>query len=115
MNDEPITQVFIESEIVRLCAYAEKVTQELAKRANASAHADAAYKKAHASAFLMAQGKTVGDREAVAALETADEYLARKIAESLLAAASEAGRNVRAQLDSLRSLNANQRAMITGG
>lgn len=110
---EPITQVFIESEIVRLCAYAETVTQTLARRARDSADADANYKKAHAQSFLMAQGKTVGDREAVAALETADEYQARKIAEALLLSAQEAGRNVRAQLDSLRSLNANQRALIT--
>lgn len=112
---EPLTQVFIETEIVRLCAYAENVTQQLAKRARESAQADADYKKAHASAYLMASGKTVGDREAVAAMETADEYERRKIAEALLLAATEAGRNVRAQLDSLRSLNANQRALITGG
>lgn len=110
---EPLSQVQIESEIVRLCALAERVTTEISQRARASAEADANYKKAHASSFLMAQGKTVGDREAVAALDTADEYLARKIAESLLLAAQEAGRNYRAQLEALRSLNANLRPLVT--
>lgn len=111
---EPLSQVFIESEIVRLCALAEKVTTEIAQRARASAVADANYKKGHASAFLMAQGKTVGDREAAAALETENEYLERKIAEALLFAAQEAGRNYRAQLEALRSLNANLRPLVTG-
>lgn len=112
---EPLSQVFIESEIVRLCALAEKVTTEIAQRARASAIADANYKKGHASAFLMAQGKTVGDREAAAALETENEYLERKIAEALLLAAQEAGRNYRAQLEALRSLNANLRPLVTEG
>lgn len=109
-----LTQVIVESEISRLCELAEKVTTEIAKRAVAAAEADANYKKAHASAFLMAQGKTVGDREAQAAMETADEYTARRIAEAHLLAAQEAGRNYRAQLDALRSLNSNLRAQVTG-
>lgn len=111
---EPISQAFIESEIMRLSDLAEKVTQVLSQRARASAEADANYKRAHASAFLMAQGKTVGEREAQAALETDDEYTARKIAEALLLAAQEAGRNYRAQLDALRSINANLRPLVTG-
>lgn len=110
---EPLSQVFVESEIIRLCGLAERVTTELAKRARDAAEADANYKRAHASAFLMAQGKTVGDREAAAALETDAEYTARKIGEALLLAAQEAGRNYRAQLDALRSINANMRAMVS--
>lgn len=109
---EPLSQVQIESEIVRLCGLAERVTTEIAQRARTSAEADARYKKAHASAYLMAQGKTVGDREAVAALETDAEFTDRKIAEALLLAAQEAGRNYRAQLEALRSLNANLRALV---
>lgn len=110
---EPLSQVFIESEIVRLCALAEKVTTEIAQRARTAAEADANYKRAHASAFLMAQGKTVGDRESASAMETADEYLERRIAEAHLLAAQEAGRNYRAQLEALRSLNANLRPLVT--
>lgn len=109
-----LTQVNVESEISRLCELAEKVTTEIAKRAVAAAEADANYKRSHAAAWLMAQGKTVGDREAQAAIETADEYMQRRIAEARLLASQEAGRNFRAQLDALRSLNSNLRQQVTG-
>lgn len=112
---EPLTQVFVESEIVRLSGLCERVTHELSKRARESAEADSEYKRSHAQAFLMAQGKTVGDREAQAALECDEEYTRRKIAEALLLAAQEAGRNYRAQLDALRSINANLRPLVTSG
>lgn len=108
-----VTQIRVESEIFRLCELAEKVTTEIAARAIDAAEADAGYKKAHASAYLMAQGKTVGDREAASALETADEYMSRRISEARLLAAQEAGRNYRAQLDALRSINANMRALVS--
>lgn len=107
---EPLSQVFIESEIVRLSGLAERVTTELAKRARDAAEADANYKRSHAQSFLMAQGKTVGDREAVAALECDEEYTQRRITEALLLAAQEAGRNYRQQLSALQTLAANIRA-----
>lgn len=107
-----LSQMNVESEIYRICGLAEKVTTEIAERARDAAETDANYKKAHASAFLMAQGKTVGDREAVSALETAHEYTLRRIAEARLLAAQEAGRNYRAQLDALRSINANMRSQV---
>ena len=112
-SNEPISQVFVESEIMRLSALAEKVTFELSQRARASAEADAVYKREHAKAYLMASGKTVGERDAQTALETDQEYTDRKIAEALLLAAQEAGRNYRAQLDALRSINANLRPLVT--
>lgn len=98
---------------MRLSALAEKVTLEMAKRAQASAEADADYKVSHAQAFLKADGP-VAEREAVAAIECADLYRDRKIAEAKLLSAEEAGRNYRAQLDSLRSVNSNLRALVTG-
>lgn len=98
---------------MRISGLCERVTTEIAQRARANAEADARYKKAHASAFLMAQGKTVGDRESQAALETDAEYTERRVTEALLLAAQEAGRNYRAQLDALRSINSNLRALIT--
>lgn len=115
MASEPLAQVDIEAEIVRLSGLCEKVTHQLAVRARASAEADAAFKREHAKAFLLAEGKTVGDREAEAALMTDEQYTAKRIAEALLQSATEAGRNYRAQLDALRSINANQRALVTGG
>jgi hypothetical protein len=106
-------QVHIESEIVRLSARAEEVTQKLAIRAREAAEADVAYKIAHAQALLRADG-TAYVREAEATVATADEYAAKKSTEALLLSAQEAGRNVRAQLDALRSINANHRALVTG-
>lgn len=108
-----IAQAEVEAEIMRLGELAEKVTLEMAKRAQAAAEADAAYKIGHAQAFLRADG-SVAVREALAAVETDELYRARKIAEAKLLSAQEAGRNYRSQLDSLRSVNSNLRALVTG-
>lgn len=110
MMDVP-AQVDVEADIIRLSGLAEKVTTALAKRAAESARKDAAYRSAHAHAILKSTG-TVAEREAQAALATEDEYLERKLAEASLDAAKEAGRNYRAQLDALRSINANLRGAI---
>lgn len=110
---EPISQHHIESEILRLCGLAEKVTQEIAQRAQDAANADVAYKVAHAKRLLASEGPQYV-RDATATVDCADEYQARRIAEARLLAAQEAGRNFRAQLDSLRSINANHRALVTG-
>lgn len=110
---EPLPQVQIETEIVRLSGLAEKVTHELAVRATEAAKADVAYKLAHAKALLTADGPQYV-RDAAATVETGDEYQTRRIAEARLLAAQEAGRNYRAQLDALRSINANHRALVTG-
>ena len=105
-----VTPVNVEREIVRLCELCELVVTQIAKRARTAAETDAEYKRLHARAVLEAEG-TVAEREARAHLAAADEYLARRIAEAELLAAQEAGRNYRAQLDALRSINANVRQM----
>lgn len=110
---DPIIQVDIESEILRLSGLAEKVTQELAKRAKAAAEADVAYKVAHAKALLLAEGPQYV-RDAEATVQTSRELSEKRATEALLLSAQEAGRNYRAQLDSLRSINANHRALVTG-
>lgn len=110
---EPIVQVDIEAEIVRLSRLAEEVTQKLAKRARAAAEADVAYKVSHAKALLLAEGPQYV-RDAEATVQTEQEYRERRATEALLLAAQEAGRNYRAQLDALRSINANHRALVTG-
>jgi hypothetical protein len=106
-----LNQAQVEAEILRLSNLAERATTALAKRARVAAEADADYKCAHAKAFLEADG-TVGEREARAALATQVQYRDRKIAEALLMGAQEAGRNYRAQLDALRSIAANLRALV---
>lgn len=110
---DPLSQAQIESEIMRISGLCERVTTEIAQRARAAAVADSDFKRAHAQSYLMAQGKTVGDRESVAAIECDKEYTAKRITEAEQLAAQEAGRNYRAQLDALRSINANLRPLVT--
>jgi hypothetical protein len=97
---------------------AEKVTTELAHRAVADAEARTAYKVAEAKSRLLAKDdggprRTVQEIEAIAMIATQDEYRTHAIAEARFKAAQEAGRNYRAQLDALRSINANLRALVT--
>lgn len=111
---QPLAPVGVEADIRRLCGLLEELTADLAQAARTAALADAAYKREHAKSLLGARGiekSTVGEREAVADLECADEYEARRISEAVLMAKQESGRNIRAQLDALRSINANLRAV----
>jgi hypothetical protein len=100
------------AENVRLSEMAEKVTTELARRAVDAAEADRAYKCAFAKALLQSEG-TVAERDAQASIATQDEYRAHRIADARFKAASEAGRNYRAQLDALRSVNVNLRPLVS--
>lgn len=109
----PLSQVEVESEIVRLSGLAEQVTQKLSERARAAAEADVTFKVAHGKALLLAEGPQYV-RDAEATVKTEREYREKRATEALLLAAQEAGRNYRSQLDSLRSINANHRALVTG-
>jgi len=107
-----LNQAQVEAEIMRLSGLAERATTALAKRARASAEADAKFKVEFAKEFLKAEG-SVDARNATANVICAHLYLQRKITEAELMAAQEAGRNYRAQLDALRSINANLRPLVT--
>jgi hypothetical protein len=107
-----LSQEQVEAEIVRLSGLAEKVTTAMARRAVDAANADATYKCEFAKALLQTEG-TVAEREAQATIATQNEYRAYRITEAKFKTASEAGRNYRAQLDALRSLNTNLRALVT--
>lgn len=117
---EPISQHRIESEIFRLSELCEKATTQVARRGQAAASADTNYDLAYAKAFLMAkragepQGARVSDEtaKAEAKLACAVELGERNDTSAVLDAAKEAGRNYRAQLDALRSINANLRGAI---
>lgn len=52
-------------------------------------------------------------RDAEATVKTEGALIEKRATEALLLAAQEAGRNYRAQLDALRSINANHRALVT--
>jgi len=110
---DPIAQVEIEREIMRLNDVLEKATHAVAKRVRERATAKVAYKVAHARAYLSAEG-TGPAREAVATVATEEQFTAFEMADAVTNAAIEAGRNTREQLQGLRSLNANHRALVTG-
>lgn len=109
-----LSQAEVEQELMRLSAMAEKALQELAKRARAAAEAEVKHKVARAQALLRAEG-TVAEREARADVETEQLFLERKMAEALLLSAQEAGRTYRAQLEAIRSVNANLRGLVAEG
>lgn len=113
MSVDPMSQVSVEREILRISGLLDHQVGEVAKRARAAAEAEVAYKLAFARHSLIVDGKTVGEREAAALLECEAELAAHKGADAVLLAAQEAGRSLRAQIDALRTLAANQRAAIT--
>jgi hypothetical protein len=105
----------VEAEICRLVRLLDHQTSETAKRARASAAADIAFRGAWALALAAAEGKNGPEREAVAATATMDVWGDKRNAEAVLWAATEAGRNIRAQLDALRSVNTNLREVVIHG
>lgn len=113
MNDDlnPMAQAEAESEILRLSRVLTKVTEDVADASTESARAEHAYKVAYARAIYQATG-TVVEKEASATIATEAELLRHKLADAVLKANQESGRNVRAQLDALRSVNSNIRASV---
>lgn len=108
---DPLSQLAVEQQIMELVRAAHRVTVEVGQRARAAAEADAAYKVKRAKEFLRAEG-SVAVREAHAEVACADEYLAKKTTEALLLSAKEAGLNVRARLDAMRTLASNVRSAV---
>ncbi|MBP6526135.1 MAG: hypothetical protein KA249_12080 [Dermatophilaceae bacterium] len=108
----PLSADEISAEISRISQRLDFQVGEIAQRARRAAVADVEYRLAHAKAALAVEGATVGEREARALLEVADEFAAHRHADAVLLAAQEAGRSLRAQIDALRTLSAAQRAAL---
>ena len=110
----------IEQEILRLSGLLDLATSKIANRARKSAETDVTYKVAFAQATLKAHHNasdqpkkpTVAEIEAYATVECQQEYRDKRNAEATLLSAQEASRNIRSQLDALRSLAANQRFLL---
>lgn len=112
MSDiDPLAQYEVERQILDLVRAAQRVTIEVGERAVKAGEADAAYRKKRSHEFLRAEG-SVAVREAHAEVACADEYLAKKTTEALLLSAKEAGLNVRARLDAMRTLASNVRSAV---
>jgi hypothetical protein len=110
----PLSQLEVEAEIRRLSGRLEFLTQHMASAARQAAQADVDYKLKQARALIdkIGHGGTVGEKEAAVLAECAEEFERWKLEEAVLKADQEAGRNLRAQLDALRTIAANIRPQV---
>lgn len=112
---DPMAQSEVEREIMRLSNVLTTITEDVADSARRQAQGEVNYKLAYAKAMLRADQApgTVAIKEALALDECGDQYQVWRLAEARFKACQESGRNVRAQLDALRSINANVRSAVT--
>lgn len=118
MLDGPITPHEIEQEIIRICGLLDTVPSKLAERGRDAAEKRTKAKVATAKAFISHKhvdaGRPPSDEtcKSKALVECEDLVLVAEIADEAVEAAKEAGRSYRAQLDALRSVAANARALV---
>jgi hypothetical protein len=112
-RSQPISQVEIESEIMRLLGILEEETEAFETLAVDAAKKDALMKGNWAKEYLAAKG-SIKEREAWADYKLSDEAYSYKISEALVKSKREKLLTVRTSLDALRTLNANVRIQ-TGG
>jgi hypothetical protein len=110
----PLSQLEVESEIRRLSELLSALTENQAVHAQESAQADVALKLKQARGLVGRIGHkgTVGEKDAEVLVECEREFQRAKLAEAILKADHEAGRNLRAQLDALRTIAANIRDQV---
>lgn len=110
ISDRVLTQAEIEAETVRFLHELEEATYAYARQAQIRSEKDVALKRAEAHAMLRASGETAADRKAQATVATIREYAEACAAEAVLDAIRMKCSNLRATLESLRTLAANVRA-----
>ena len=107
-RSQPISQVEIESEIMRLLGILEEETEAFEVLAVDAAKKDSLMKSNWAKEYLAAKG-SIKEREAWADYKLSDESYSYKISEALVKSKREKLLTVRTSLDTLRTLNANVR------
>ena len=110
-RSQPISQVEIESEIMRLLGILEEETEAFEVLAVDAAKKDALMKGNWAKEYLAAKG-SIKEREAWADYKLADMDFDHKCAEALVRAKREKLLSIRTQIDALRTLNANVRVQV---
>lgn len=110
-RSQPISQVEIEQEILRLLDMLEEETEAFETLAQDSAQKEAIHKSNWAKEYLSAKG-SVKEREAWADYKLSDEALTWKIAEALVKTKREKLVSIRNSLDALRTLAANIRQQV---
>ena len=111
-RNNPISQVEIESELMRLMEFLESETEAFETLATDMAKKEALYKSNWAKEYLSAKG-SIKEREAWADYKLADENFDFKIAEALLKSKREKLLSLRTSIDALRTLNANVRVQVS--
>jgi hypothetical protein len=108
---QPISQVEIEGELLRLTDMLEEETEAFERLAEDSARKDASHKSSWAKEYLSAKG-SIKEREAWADYKLADLSYEHKIADALMRAKREKLSSLRTSIDALRTLNANVRVQV---
>ena len=110
-RNNPISQVEIEGELMRLMDMLESETEAFESLAEDLEKKEALYKSNWAKEYLSAKG-SIKEREAWADYKLADENFDYKIAEALLKSKREKLLSLRTSIDALRTLNANVRVQV---
>ena len=110
-RSQPISQVDIEHELMRLIESLESETEAFEQLAEDAAKKEARYKASWAKEYLSAKG-SIKERESWADYKMADEQFEYKISEALLKAKREKLLSLRTSIDAMRTLNANVRAQV---
>jgi hypothetical protein len=108
---QPISQVEIESELLRFTDMLEQETEAFEQLAVDAAKKEATYKASWAKEYLSAKG-SIKEREAWADYKLTDLSYDHKIAEALVKSKREKLSSLRTSIDALRTLNANVRTMV---
>ena len=111
MRTTPISQVEIESELLRLMEVLEKETEAFELLAVDAAKKESLYKSNWAKEYLAAKG-SIKEREAWADYKLDEMSFDYKIAEALVKTKREALLSLRTSIDALRTLNANVRVQV---
>jgi hypothetical protein len=110
-RSQPISQVEIESELLRFTDMLEQETEAFEQLAVDAAKKESTYKASWAKEYLSAKG-SIKEREAWADYKLTDVIYDHKIAEALVKAKREKLSALRTSIDALRTLNANVRTMV---
>lgn len=111
MRNAPISQVEVESELLRLMDSLEKETEAFELLAVDSAKKESEYKSNWAKEYLSAKG-SIKEREAWADYKLDQMSFDYKIAEALVKSKRELLLSLRTSIDALRTLNANVRIQV---
>jgi DNA-binding transcriptional regulator WhiA len=111
MRTNPISQVEIEQELLRLIDALEAETEKFEVLAVDAAKKEADYKSNWAKEYLSAKG-SIKEREAWADYKLDQMSFDYKIAEALVKTKRESLLSLRTSIDAMRTLNANVRVQV---